>query len=132
MECSLPKLLPYPEETEGWHAIDLNLASRALNLRNRIDGSQGLIRSSIEYTPDELEHDLDEQAAARGLEAWDLAVALRKKHGLNQVELIWDFVDGMRNTLASAIQSKKEIRDQGLALMASGMRSIEAVTADKT
>jgi hypothetical protein len=127
-DITLPKLPPYPEDAEGWHAIDLKLAARALNLRNRIDGSQGVIHSSIEYTEDELEHDLDEQAAARGLEAWDLAVAFRRKHGLEQVDLVWDYVEGMRATLASAIATKKEIRERSAALMAAGAKG----TGDST
>jgi hypothetical protein len=36
---------------------------------------------------------LDEQAAARGLEAWRIAVDLRKIYGIGPIELEWNYPD---------------------------------------
>ncbi len=117
-KVTLPELPPYPDEAEGWHAIDLKLATRALNLRNRISGSQGLISSTIEFSDDELGDTLDEEAAGRGLEAWEIAVALRRGHGLDVAELTWDFVDSLQVARRNAEQSKTEARERSAPLIA--------------
>jgi len=92
-DATLPKLGSYPEDSDGWRAIDRNLAGRCLGLRNKIAESQGLISSVIEYSEDELGDTLDEHAAKRGLEAWQLAVELRKRSGVEEVEPDWDYAD---------------------------------------
>src|SRR5258706_8914354 len=97
---TLPELLAYPDDLDGWRAIDRKLAGRCLNFRNRIHGSQGLISAALEYTIDDLEDIFNEQAAARGLEAWELAAALRSKHGGEQANPVSDFVDGLQTILA--------------------------------
>jgi hypothetical protein len=112
----LPELPQYPNDAEGWRAIDLQLAASALDLRNRISGSQADISSTIEFTVDELGETLDQQAAGRGLEAWEIAVALRRRHGVDPVELTWDFVEYMKNALQSAEEGLKEARDINSAL----------------
>ncbi|HEX5078202.1 MAG TPA: hypothetical protein VFV80_03560 [Geminicoccaceae bacterium] len=71
---SLPEMPPYPEDDDGWRAIDRRLAGRVLNLPNRIHVSQNIIAWTFELNDDELGETLDEQAAARGLEAWKLVV----------------------------------------------------------
>lgn len=111
-DVTLPGLPAYPDDAEGWQAIDLRLAARALNLRNRITGSQDIIASTIEFSEDDLGDTLDEHASERGLEAWEIAVALRRKHGLDPVELIWDFVDSMQRTLQKARDAKAERRER--------------------
>jgi hypothetical protein len=118
----LPELPPYPDDPEGWQALDLKLASRALSLRNRIAGSQGMIRSTWEHAEDELGEELDEQAGGRGLEAWKIAVDLREKYKLEPVELIWDFRDMMQGALEGAKRIKKKNREWSDEL-------IEATTA---
>ena len=116
----LPKLPPFPDDAEGWHAINPKLAGRTLNLRNRINGSQGVIASTIEFTSQELGEILDLHAAGRGLEAWRIAVDLRREHKLDAVDLIWDFVEGMENTLQGAEQNLKDMQERSLALFAAG------------
>jgi hypothetical protein len=116
----LPDLLPYPDDTEGWHAIELKLAGRVLNFRNRVSGSQGVILSTAEFSEDELGDTLDAEAAGRGLEAWEIAVALRRRHGVDAVELIWDFIDSMQVALRSAERSKKEAAESRAALFDAG------------
>jgi hypothetical protein len=79
---ALPDLPPFPEEKEGWHSIDLKLAGRALDLRNHLAGSQGVIDTTAEFAEEDLGGELDEHAAARGKEAWALAKDLRSRFGL--------------------------------------------------
>jgi hypothetical protein len=106
--AKLPDLLPYPEETEGWHAIDLKLAGRALDLRNHITGSQGMIGSTVEFCMHELGDILDEHGAERGQEAWTLAVDLRRKYGLAPFEPIWDFTETLERARRGAQSARYE------------------------
>lgn len=110
-DASLPTLPPYPEDDEGWRAIDRRLAGRVLNLPNRIHASQSSITWTIELNDDELGETLDEEAAARGLEAWKLAVKLRRMYNIEAVEIAWDFPRMLENTLAKA-QREKQRNDE--------------------
>jgi hypothetical protein len=123
-KTKLPELPPYPDDVEGWRAIDLKLAARALNLRNRIDGSQGFIYSTIEYTMENLEHALDEHSAGRGLEAWEIAVALRRKHRLDPVELIWDFRETLDRTYRGGIEARKDDEERSAMMARAGMEGL--------
>ena len=105
---TLPTLPSYPDDTDGWRAIDRKLAGRCLNLRNKIDGSQGLIRSTIEFSEERLGDVLKAQAAERGKEAWDLAVALRRKHRIEQADTVWHFPDHLEQSLENANRSMRE------------------------
>ncbi len=78
----LPTLEPYPDDSEGWRAINLQLAARLLDLRNKAAGSQSIIRATATYAIDDLGDVLDREAGSRGLEAWKLAQALREGHRL--------------------------------------------------
>lgn len=131
----LPDLAPYPEESEGWHAIDLKLAGRALDLRNHITGSQGVIASTIEFTMDDLEHTLDEHAAERGLEAWALAVELRRRYGLPTFEPIWDFTPTLETAKRRAQETRHEQIRNAEALVRAGetaaKRLADATPADR-
>jgi hypothetical protein len=55
-----------------------------------------------------------------GLEAWEIAVALRRRHGVDAVELIWNFIDSMQVALRSAERSKKEAAESRAALFNAG------------
>lgn len=121
---ALPKLPPYPEDAEGWRAIELKLAASTLNFQNKIYGSQSSINTTIDFTPDELDFVLDEQAASRGIEAWEIATALRKRYALDQIETAWNFIEIMRGVKFEAQKSKKEARDQQAALMESHSQSL--------
>ena len=101
----MPALPPYPDDPEGWRAVDRKLAGRCLNLRNKIFGSQGAITSTIEFDVDDLEDTLNENIAARGLEAWQLAVALRRKHGIEDADVVWNFADRLEKTLRKTEKS---------------------------
>jgi hypothetical protein len=114
---TLPTLAPYPEEAEGWHALDAALAGRALDLRNHIVGSQGFIFSTAEYAEDELGLVIDKHAAERGQEAWTLAVELRKKYGLPAFEPIWDFTDTMERARRAATSDLEAVRNEQARLI---------------
>jgi hypothetical protein len=110
-DVTLPELPPYPDDAEGWRAIDRKLAGRCLNLRNRIHGSQDFIRLTIEYNHDDEIYDTVRQhAASRGLEAWELAKALRQKHGIEEVDTLWDYAGSLKVVLREAEQAIKERR----------------------
>jgi hypothetical protein len=108
---SLPTLSPYPDDDEGWRAIDRRLASRVLNLPNRIHVSQNTVVSTIQFNEDELGETLDEEAAARGLEAWTVAVELRRTHNVEAVDPVWDFPKMLKETLRNAQQKKEQNRE---------------------
>lgn len=111
-EVELPELPAYPDDADGWRAIDRTLAGRCLNLRNRLLGSQRIINSTIEHSDvfhvDDVEGALDEQAARRGLEAWKLAVALRRKHSVEEAETVWDYAETLESTLRTAEKAKRK------------------------
>ena len=54
---------------------------------------------------------LDEHAAARGLDAWNLAAALRTEHGVESIEPEWDYVTYLQKALADA-QIERESRQK--------------------
>jgi hypothetical protein len=104
----LPELPPFPEEKEGWHSIDLKLAGRALDLRNHIAGSQGVIFAAAEFAEDDLEDELEEHAGARGQEAWTLAKDLRRRYGLPPFVPVWDFTNSLESAVKRARKAKEE------------------------
>jgi hypothetical protein len=106
--AKLPDLPPFPEEKEGWHSIDLKLAGRALDLRNHLAGSQGLIDATAEFAEDDLGDELEEHAGARGQEAWALAKDLRKRYGLPAFVPVWDFTETLNSALLRAQKAKEE------------------------
>jgi hypothetical protein len=112
--CNLPELLPFPDEKEGWHSIDLKLAARALDLRNRLAGSQGVIDATAEFSESDLGDELEEQAAHRGQEAWALARDLRARYWLPDFVPVWDFTETLASALRRAKIAKEErARSQG-------------------
>jgi hypothetical protein len=91
--------------------IDCALVGRCLNLRNKIHASQGLIDGTIEHDMDALGDILEEQAAARGLEAWTLALALWSKHAVEKADIVWDYVETLEMTLRRGEQQEMPKRD---------------------
>lgn len=113
-DTHLPDLPAYPDDAEGWRALDSRLAARALNFPNRIAASRKIVSSTIEYVEHELDDCLEEQASERGLEAWRLAQALRAKYGIEKADVVWDFADDLENSLkriARERAGKKAKRD---------------------
>jgi hypothetical protein len=63
-DAKLPELGPYPEDSDGWRAIDRKLAGRSLGLRNKIAESQSLI-SFLEKALSVATKSLEERKAER-------------------------------------------------------------------
>lgn len=111
----LPELPAYPDDADGWMAIDVRLAERCLNLRNKIHCSQKLIETTIDLgLYDDLEDTLEAEAAGRGAEAWALAKTLRSKHGIVAADMQWDYADTLKATLRAV---EKRIKECKAALM---------------
>lgn len=131
-EVKLPPLPEYPDDAEGWRSLKLDLASRALALRNRIDGSQAIIDVTIEYAEHELEEELDGQFGARGMEAFQIAADLRRRYDLDAANLIYDFTDTLIGAVASAKRTKEESRKRNAEMMAqwSSQKPGEAIVTE--
>jgi hypothetical protein len=93
---TLPMPPHYPDDVDGWKAIDPKLADRCLGFESRIHQSQALIGSMIDHDLHQLGDEVEGQAINRGLEAWDLAVELRKRHRLASIEPVWHYADELR------------------------------------
>jgi hypothetical protein len=119
---TLPELPPYPDEPGGWHSIDLRLAARALDLRNRIAGRQGIINSIAEYSECDLDFALHEHAASLGQEAWILAKNLRNTHDIPEFRPPWDFTEALEAARRSAEHAKAE-REKSTAAMIAAVNS---------
>jgi len=113
----LPELPPYPDDIDGWRAVDRGLASACLNLRNAIHASRGLVNATIEYSMDDLGDVLTEQAAKRGIEAWRIASKLRRVSNFDPVENSWDFVSMLETKLKSATASKQHRQERNADIM---------------
>ena len=88
------------DDIDGWKAIDPKLADRCLSFESRIRQSQALIGSMIDHDLHQLGDEVEGQAINRGLEAWDLAVELRKRHRLAPIEPVWHYADELRTRRA--------------------------------
>ena len=51
---------------------------------------------------------LDEQASARGVEACEIATALRKKYRLGRPELVYDYQSRLQTVLKASKQEREE------------------------
>jgi hypothetical protein len=114
-ETALPELPAYPEDIDGWRALAPKLAVRVFGLRNKLHQSQSTIRNATDGNKSEFGCVLDEQAAARGLEAWRVAVDLRKNYGIEPIELEWDFPDYLRRAFDTAAKEREERRQRAVA-----------------
>jgi hypothetical protein len=109
-EIALPELLAYPEDIDGWRAIAPKLATRVFGLRNKLHETKSTLRNITEFNNTELGWMLDEQAASRGLNAWRIAVDLRRTHGIEPVEIEWDYPDYLKNALDTGAKQREEHR----------------------
>jgi hypothetical protein len=104
----LPDLPEFPDDTEGWRAMHRKLVAKCLNFPNRVHASQNAIASCIEFSMDYLGITLDEQASARGVEAWEIASALRDAYGLDRAEIVFDYYDVLRKVLKQSREEREE------------------------
>ncbi len=113
---SLPEVGAYPDDADGWTAIDQRLAGGSLALRNRIQSAQRLVyRTRDTYwsegeSSDFLRGTIDTEASMLALEAWDLARALRQKHHLEPDDTADRAVEFLRLVQTRAAQHISEGR----------------------
>ena len=115
----LPEAPSYPEDDhDGWRSMTRSLVTRCLNFPNKVRGSQGMIRSTAEHGHgDELSDVIDEHAALRGIEAWEIATSLRKEYHLPPSEAIFDYVEALRVRLNIALAGKAAREESQAAMM---------------
>lgn len=106
----LPELSGFPDDSEGWRALDRQLAGRCLSFRNKVTESQGLITSIIFFNDDAIGDTVEAEATARGLEAWRLATALRRSHKVEAAELVWDHIEHLERIERRLEEADKQRR----------------------
>lgn len=111
---TVPELPGYPDDADGWRAMDVKLAGRCLDLRNRIGGSQGLIYFVLDVDEDAVWDTVAEKVSERDLEAWSIARDLRRNYDLDKVDLVWDFLHFLEVTLKDA-KGRLEVEQEGKA-----------------
>jgi hypothetical protein len=122
----LPTPPQFPDDTEAWRAMDRSLVAKCLNFPNRVRASQNTIASTIEYTMDDLDYILDEQASARGVEAWEIASSLRRSYKLDRADIIFDF----DKVLHKVLKTSREEIDKRAAGQAELLRELSANDKD--
>jgi hypothetical protein len=118
----LPEAPTYPDDDhDGWRSMTRSLVTRCLNFPNKVRGSQGMIKSIAEHDQGyELSQVIDEHAAMRGIEAWEIATSLRTEYHLPPSEVIFDSVKALRERLNAALAAKAA-REESQAAMMKGM-----------
>jgi hypothetical protein len=115
----LPKEPSYPDDDrDGWRSMTRSLVTRCLNFPNKVRGSQGMIKSTVQYGHgDELSDVIDEHAALRGIEAWEIATSLRKEYHLPPSEVVFDYLEALRSRLNGALAAKAAREESQAAMM---------------
>ena len=104
----LPTLGAFPEDGEGWKALNPNDVSECLNMPSRIAGSQFIISEVAEHQEMDVERAVRRQAWMRGIEALELAHRLRLAHGLQPIVPIFDYVNALKDARAESEREDKE------------------------
>lgn len=74
----MPPTPAYPTDDDGWRALDISLAEKALTLPGRLAQSQGLVDFTFEHvSPSDATDTCLDECAAMGIEALEIAAALR-------------------------------------------------------
>lgn len=107
-QTRLPDLPELPDDTEAWRAMDKKLLAKCLEFPNRVRASQNAIEACAEYTMDHLGVTLDEQASARGVEACEIATALRQTYRLGRPELVYDYHSTLQKVLKASTQEREK------------------------
>ena len=120
----LPAAPIYPKDDDSWRALDVDLEERVLSLPNRIAMSQQAVRFAGEIdTYDDMTLTCMEQASELGIEAWDVAVALRTRNGFPP------YSEGVKHVTFLREQAEKA-QDRRLEDEKENARSWESITAD--
>lgn len=88
--------------------MNRKLLARCLNFRNKVLASQNAIEACEEFTMYDLGNTLDEHASARGIEAWEIASALRKFHKLQSAEIVYDYHATLQRVHKAAVEQREE------------------------
>jgi hypothetical protein len=56
----------------------------------------------------DLGNTLDEEASARGVEAWEIASALREKYGLDRAQIIFSYHKVLKDVLKRSIEEREK------------------------
>lgn len=115
-KTKLPALAEYPEDGDGWKALDANSASACLHLRNQIAGSQSAIILALPHFGVDVEGCVQKEAIARALEAHALAVRLRQKYGLAMVTPAYDYVKEIVETKQRTEEAAAEWRKRSATM----------------
>jgi hypothetical protein len=131
LKKKLPVLPPFPDDAEGWRAIDAKLANRCLHFLNGINRSQSSLYGFICHPGavwrDDVRKRIEIHAAELGLQALDLAANVRKKHNVEKTDAMEYCKGYLRNKLTTArtelenrdvISSEKEAREAAVATTA--------------
>ncbi|WP_338822720.1 hypothetical protein WDM22_02040 [Bradyrhizobium septentrionale] len=118
----LPEMPALPDDTEAWRAMDRKLLARCWEFPNRVRASQNAIEACSEYTMDDLGVTLDEQASARGVEACEIATALRKTYRLGRPDLVYDYY----STLQKVLKASTEEREKRAASQAAFLQELSS------
>lgn len=126
-KIKLPEVAAYPEDGADWIALDRELVNRCLSLRNKRDDSQRLINGHRDHAEDEdeLAEVVEQQAAARGLEAWHLAQELRRHYGFEDDSFKYDFAERLAEASERAAESIRQRRQRTQKTLMKRMRMVE-------
>ncbi len=90
---SVPQLLP--DDLEGWRSLDRALGAKIHALPGHIEERQNSINSTAENWIEDLEEELSKRAAESGLEALNLAKALRRRYSIGAAAPLYDMAEGL-------------------------------------
>jgi hypothetical protein len=96
---NLPSLGEYPTDA-NWIVLDSNLANRALSFRNDLAVSDETIEFRWNMENAVQSDACNDEAAKRGIQAWDLAVELRKKYDLPPYSPGYDVGESLKKYVA--------------------------------
>ncbi|MGE4048621.1 MAG: hypothetical protein AB7F35_27445 [Acetobacteraceae bacterium] len=129
-ELTLPEVAAYPDDVDGWTAIDRTLAGSCLSLRNKREACQRLIYWTREYTEDELEAAWRSEAARLGMEAWRIAKELRRIHrveGDNTAQSAGDYLQEQFDRVMEHRRLKEERARERAREREARRREVEAL-----
>ena len=111
LSWTIPELPCYPDDVDGWRAIAPILAEQCLNLRNKISASQLTINGTIEFATDDLETAVIQNAAKRGIDAWNIATKLRSHHAVKPADTVWPYAEALQDALDQSEKAEKASRE---------------------
>lgn len=107
-DLRIPEVPEFPDEAEGWRSLELDLAQRALSLKNIRHFSQGSVHAILEFQDaDDAIKEITHFTAEIGLESWNIADSLRQKYGINPPKIVYDFTENLKSNIKN-IENRSE------------------------